>query len=287
MSIEPGVLYVVATPIGNLGDISERALSTLREADVVAAEDTRHSKSLLAHFGIQRRLLSLHEHNEEARLSSLLAELAAGASVALISDAGTPLISDPGYRLVREARRAGVRVLAVPGPSSLTAALSVAGLPTDRFCFEGFLPAKGEARRRRLQALATESRTLVFLESSHRIESMVADLAGVLGADRELAVCRELTKQYETVLWGGAAEIAERIAGGSPAAQGRVCGCGGWRRPSRGRRFGGAVGRACIGFAAQGVAGQARGRAGGGIDGPAAQSPLQACAGSGARLSML
>ena len=213
MSIEPGVLYVVATPIGNLGDISERALSTLREADVVAAEDTRHSKSLLAHFGIQRRLLSLHEHNEEARLSSLLAELAAGASVALISDAGTPLISDPGYRLVREARRTGVRVLAVPGPSSLIAALSVAGLPTDRFCFEGFLPAKGEARRRRLQVLATESRTLVFLESSHRIESMVADLAGVLGADRELAVCRELTKQYETVLWGGAAEIAERIAG--------------------------------------------------------------------------
>ena len=212
MSIEPGVLYVVATPIGNLGDISERALRTLREADVVAAEDTRHSRSLLAHFGIQRRLLSLHEHNEEARLTSLLGELAAGASVALISDAGTPLISDPGYRLVREARRAGVRVLAVPGPSSLTAALSVAGLPTDRFCFEGFLPAKGEARRRRLKALATESRTLIFLESAHRIESMAADLARVLGEDRELAVCRELTKQYETVLWGGAAEIAERIA---------------------------------------------------------------------------
>lgn len=199
MTVESGTLYVVATPIGNLEDISARALRVLREVDAIAAEDTRHTGQLLAHFGIDTALFSLHEHNERARLEQVVARLRGGQALALVSDAGTPLISDPGFPLVRELRRQGLPVIAVPGPSSVLAALSVAGLPTDRFVFEGFLPAKAGARRDRLQALAAEDRTLVFLEASHRIAEMLVDLATVFGAERPAVVARELTKRYEEV----------------------------------------------------------------------------------------
>ena len=197
-----GQLFVVATPIGNLGDLSPRARETLAAVDLIAAEDTRHSRHLLAHFGIRRPLVALHEHNERERSGQLIERLRAGESVALISDAGTPLISDPGYRLVRAAREAGVPVVPIPGPSALIAALSVAGLPTDRFVFEGFLPAKAQARRSRLQVLAGEPRTLVFYESSHRIQAMLGDLAATFGAAREAVLARELTKQFEQIEGG-------------------------------------------------------------------------------------
>ncbi|MDX1655638.1 MAG: 16S rRNA (cytidine(1402)-2'-O)-methyltransferase [Candidatus Competibacteraceae bacterium] len=198
MSIEPA-LYIVATPIGNLGDITLRALEVLREVALIAAEDTRHTRRLLEHFKIDRPLVSLHQHNERQRLPQLLAELAGGAAIALVSDAGTPLISDPGFPLVRAARRQGSRVIPLPGPSSLLAALAVAGLPTDRFVFEGFLPARDQARRQRLEALASEPRTLLFFESSHRIAETVAAMAAILGPQRPAALARELTKLYEQV----------------------------------------------------------------------------------------
>ena len=164
-----GILYVVATPLGNLGDISQRAIDTLRKADVIAAEDTRHSGKLMQHIGVGTPMLALHDFNERDRTESLLKRLHDGERIALISDAGTPLISDPGFILVREARAQGYEVVPVPGPSALIAALSVAGLPTDRFVFEGFLPAKASHRLERLQALRRESRTLIFYESPHRI----------------------------------------------------------------------------------------------------------------------
>ncbi|WP_455385258.1 16S rRNA (cytidine(1402)-2'-O)-methyltransferase, partial [Acidihalobacter prosperus] len=208
MSIEAGVLYVVATPLGNLGDISPRAAEILGAVDVVAAEDTRVSGRLLAHLGLSAgRLLSLHEHNEESRVPGLIQRLRDGDSVALISDAGTPLISDPGFRLVVAAREAGVRISPVPGPSALIAALSVAGLPTDRFVFEGFLPAKPAARRSRLQALADERRTLVFYESSHRVEACVGDMAEAFGGARRAVIARELTKRFEQVADGALDEL--------------------------------------------------------------------------------
>lgn len=199
MTLESGALYVVATPIGNLEDISARALRVLREVNCIAAEDTRHTGQLLRHFGIEKPLLSLHEHNERDRLESIVARLREGQTMALVSDAGTPLISDPGFPLVRELRRQGLKVIPVPGPSSLLATLSVAGLPTDRFVFEGFLPAKAAARRDRLHALAREERTLVFLEASHRIAEMLADLAATFGSERPAVVARELTKRFEEV----------------------------------------------------------------------------------------
>lgn len=192
-----GILYVVATPIGNLGDFSPRACATLAEADVVAAEDTRRTRRLLQHFGIHTPLVSLHEHNERRRLPELIERLAQGASVALVSDAGTPLLSDPGFLLVRQARQCGVRVSPVPGPSALVAALSIAGLPTDRFAFEGFPPARPAARRRAFTALAEEPRTLVFYESSHRILESLADMAACFGAERQGLLARELTKRFE------------------------------------------------------------------------------------------
>ncbi len=207
-----GQLFVVATPIGNLGDLSPRARETLAAVDLIAAEDTRHSRRLLEHFGIHRPLLALHEHNERERCEGLIGRLQAGESVALISDAGTPLISDPGYRLVRAAREAGVPVVPIPGPSALIAALSVAGLPTDRFVFEGFLPAKGQARRNRLRALADEPRTLVFYEAGHRIEAMLADLAASFGGGREAVVARELTKQFEQIEGGPLDHLREWLA---------------------------------------------------------------------------
>ena len=213
-------LYIVATPIGNLEDITLRALRVLGEADVVAAEDTRHSRRLLAHHGIDRPLLALHEHNEEQQAGRLVERLRGGETVALISDAGTPLVSDPGYRLVRQASEAGIAVVAVPGPSAVTAALSVSGLPTDRFTFEGFLPARQAARRKALDALRDEVRTMVFFESSHRIAESLDDLRTTFGAEREAAVCRELTKQFETVLRAPLDELCAQVATDSDQRRG-------------------------------------------------------------------
>jgi 16S rRNA (cytidine1402-2'-O)-methyltransferase len=207
----PGTLHVVATPIGNLGDLSPRALEVLRAADAVCAEDTRHSRRLLAHFGIERPLLAVHEHNEGDIASKLVARLLAGESLALVSDAGTPLVSDPGFRLVRAARAAGIRVSPVPGACAFVAALSVAGLASDRFVFEGFLPAKAAARRERLATLAAEPRTLVFYESAHRIEDALADCVAAFGAERPAVLARELTKLFETVLDGTLADIRSAV----------------------------------------------------------------------------
>lgn len=207
-----GRLHVVATPIGNLDDLSPRALRTLREVAVIAAEDTRHTQQLLTANGARGHLVALHEHNEAHQIDALLARLRAGEDVALVSDAGTPLISDPGFRLVRAARSAGIEVSPVPGPCAAIAALSVAGLPSDRFVFEGFLPAKAGARRDRLQALASESRSLVFYESAHRIEESLADMSVGFGAERRAVLARELTKRFETVLDGTLAELVQRVA---------------------------------------------------------------------------
>lgn len=204
-------LYVVATPIGNLEDITYRAVRLLAEADLVVAEDTRRSRILLEHYDIRQPMISLHEHNEQERIPELLNRLSSGESMALISDAGTPLISDPGYRLVREAASAGVPVIPVPGPSSVTAALCVAGLPTDRFAFEGFLPARPGNRRKQLAGLAREPRTLVFFESSHRIEACLADMRETFTGARQAVICRELTKQFETVLRGSLDELIARL----------------------------------------------------------------------------
>lgn len=204
-------LYLVATPIGNLEDISYRAVRILAEADLIAAEDTRHSRTLLAHYGINTPLMSVHEHNEAQVLDRVIELVSAGKAVALISDAGTPVISDPGYKLVCALREAGLPLFTVPGASAVTAALSVAGLPPDRFAFEGFLPAKSTARRKKLEELRDESRTLVFFESSHRIRAAIADMAEVLGETRLVAVCRELTKKFETVLRAPLLEIAQTL----------------------------------------------------------------------------
>jgi len=211
-SAAAGTLHVVATPIGNLADLSPRALATLRAVAAICAEDTRHTRQLLAHHGVEQSLVALHEHNEAGVAERLVARLLAGESLALVSDAGTPLVSDPGFRLVAAARAAGVKVSPVPGPSALIAALSVAGLPSDRFTFEGFLPAKSGARRERLSRLAGESRTLIFYEASHRIEDTLADAVAVFGAARPAAVARELTKLFETVLDGTLAELHARVA---------------------------------------------------------------------------
>jgi 16S rRNA (cytidine1402-2'-O)-methyltransferase len=211
--VASGCLYVVATPIGHRDDLSARAVATLRAATVIAAEDTRHSRPLLLHHGIDTPLLALHEYNERDAVAALVNRLLAGQSVALISDAGTPLISDPGFRLVRAARAAGIRCVPLPGACAAIAALSVGGLPSDRFVFEGFLPPKTAARRARLQALAGDARTLIFYESSHRIAESVADMRDILGAEREAVLARELTKLFETVLDEPLGALAARIAG--------------------------------------------------------------------------
>jgi 16S rRNA (cytidine1402-2'-O)-methyltransferase len=207
-----GRLQVVATPIGNLADLSERAREALAGADIIAAEDTRHTAALLKMLGISKPLLSLHEHNEARRVPALIARLGAGERVALVSDAGTPLLSDPGYELVRRAAAAGFEVSAIPGPSAITAALAIAGLPTDRFCFEGFLPARQGERRTALQALAHEHRTLVFFEAPHRIAASLADMAATLGPQRQAVVARELTKAHETIYRGTLQELAQRAS---------------------------------------------------------------------------
>lgn len=210
--IGPGRLYIVATPIGNLDDITLRALEVLAAADLIAAEDTRHTRRLLARHRIERPLVAVHEHNEAQQAPRLIDRIEQGASIALVSDAGTPLLSDPGYRLVTLAAERGIEIVAIPGASAVTAALSVSGLPTDRFAFEGFLPARAAARQKRLAELRTESRTMVFFESSHRVEACLGDLRDLVGADRPAALCRELTKQFETVLRGSLSDILERVA---------------------------------------------------------------------------
>jgi 16S rRNA (cytidine1402-2'-O)-methyltransferase len=217
-----GILYVVATPIGNLGDMSPRALAVLTEVAVVAAEDTRHSGQLLAHFGIQRPMLALHEHNERQRVPRLIERLRAGESVALVSDAGTPLISDPGFHLVRAAREAQITVVPIPGASAAIAALSASGLPSDRFVFEGFLPAAGERRRRRLEALRAEPRTLIFFESPHRIDASLRDMSTVLGGERRAVVARELTKRFETFYLDTLEALCVRFAGSAEERRGEL-----------------------------------------------------------------
>ena len=204
-------LHVVATPIGNLADLSPRAQEVLRAVAAICAEDTRHTGQLLSHFGIAKPLVALHDHNEEAMAERVVARLLGGESLALVSDAGTPLVSDPGFRLVRAARAAGVKVSPVPGACAAIAALSVAGLPSDRFVFEGFLPAKAAARRERLHKLAGETGTLVFYESSHRIAESLADMAAAFGDERPAVVARELTKLFETVLDGSLAQLRAAV----------------------------------------------------------------------------
>lgn len=217
-----GRLSVVATPIGNLSDLSARAREVLAGCDLVAAEDTRHTRSLLRHFGIDTPLLSLHQHNERERIEQLLARLRGGAHVALVSDAGTPAISDPGLPLVRACAQAGVRIEAVPGPCAAIAALSVAGLPTDRFCFEGFLPAAAGARETALRRLAEEKRTLVFYESPHRIVETLGACVQALGAERPAVLARELTKQFETLYRGSLEDLHQRARQDVDLARGEI-----------------------------------------------------------------
>jgi len=217
-----GRLYVVATPIGNLGDLSERAREILRSVSLIAAEDTRHTGVLLKHFGIQTPQVSLHEHNEQQRSGGIIERLQQGASVALVSDAGTPGINDPGFELVRAAAAAGCEILAVPGPCAAIAALSIGGLPTDRFCFEGFLPARGAARRKRLQLLAAEVRTLVLYEAPHRAREALEDCAAVFGAERNAAVAREITKLHETTYRGSLRELLERAGSDADFGRGEI-----------------------------------------------------------------
>ena len=206
---EQGLLYIVATPIGNLQDICFRAIDILAEVDKIAVEDTRHSKKLLHHYNIDTKCISLHEHNERQITFDLIESLKNGSSIALISDAGTPLMSDPGYFLVKTARYEGIEIRAIPGPCALIAALSVAGLSTDRFCFEGFLPAKTSARKSRLEALLGEARTLIFYESPHRIMAMLEDFEAVFGTNRNIVLVKELTKLHETVKSGYITDLLE------------------------------------------------------------------------------
>ncbi len=206
----PGVLYIVATPIGNLEDITLRAIRILKEVDLIAAEDTRHTKKLLTHYQINTPLTSYYDHIETEKAPVLVAQLQAGQHIALVSDAGTPAIADPGYRLVKGAAEAGIAVVPVPGPSTVTALLSVSGLPTDRFAFEGFLPAKPPQRRKLLQQLKREERTLLFFESPHRLHETLADIEAIFG-DRPLVLGRELTKLFEEVLRGTVSELQAQL----------------------------------------------------------------------------
>jgi 16S rRNA (cytidine1402-2'-O)-methyltransferase len=212
----------VATPIGNLGDLSARARDTLGSCGLVAAEDTRRTGLLLKAFGLSKPMLSLHEHNEERRAAELLEKMRGGLSIALVSDAGTPGINDPGFDLVRACAAAGIEVVAIPGPCALIAALSIAGLPTDRFCFEGFLPPRQSARRAALAALALETRTLVFYESPHRMRETLEDCAQSFGAERPAAVARELTKMHETLYRGPLGQLASRAAAEPDFVRGEI-----------------------------------------------------------------
>lgn len=217
-----GVLYVVATPIGNLADMVPRAVEALQTVALIAAEDTRHSSRLLAHFDIKTPAIAYHDHSDDQRTEHILQRLLSGEHVALISDAGTPLVSDPGYRLVREARQSGIQVIPIPGACAMIAALSAAGLPSDRFAFEGFLPAKQTARCSVLQSLVNETRTLIFYEAPHRILETLRDIAQIFGAEREVVIARELTKTFETIRGGPVAEITDWVAGDSNQQRGEI-----------------------------------------------------------------
>jgi len=222
VSIVEGTLYVVATPIGNLGDMSPRALEVLSAVDAVAAEDTRHSRKLLRHFGIDRPCVALHEHNERALVERLVARLRSGQALALVSDAGTPVVSDPGYHLVRAAHAAGCRVVSVPGPSAAIAALAVSGQSAERFVFEGFLPAKPAARLQRLEILRHEDRTLVFFEAPHRVVETLESMAEVFGGGREVTYVRELSKLYETVRLTRLGELLDWVRGDAAQQRGEI-----------------------------------------------------------------
>ena len=217
-----GILYVVATPIGNLGDMVPRAVETLQTVAVIAAEDTRHSSRLLSHFGIKTPCIAYHDHSDEQRVDQLVGRMRAGDSIALISDAGTPLVSDPGYRLVRSARQAGIQVVPVPGACAMIAALSAAGLPSDRFAFEGFLPAKQVARCAHLQSLAADPRTLIFYEAPHRILETLQDMTQIFGAEREVVIARELTKTFETIKNDRVGDLVNWVAGDSNQQRGEI-----------------------------------------------------------------
>ncbi|POA59260.1 16S rRNA (cytidine(1402)-2'-O)-methyltransferase [Pseudomonas sp. FW507-12TSA] len=235
MNSVAGSLYVVATPIGNLDDISARALKLLREVSLIAAEDTRHSQRLMQHFGISTPLAACHEHNERDEGSRFITRLLAGDDVALISDAGTPLISDPGYHLVRQARAAGINVVPVPGACALIAALSAAGLPSDRFIFEGFLPAKASGRRARLEQVREEPRTLIFYEAPHRILECLQDMEAVFGGDRPALLARELTKAFETLKGLPLVELRQFVESDSNQQRGEcVVLVAGWTAPQGG-----------------------------------------------------
>ena len=202
-----GTLYIVATPIGNLGDMVQRAIDILHKVDVIAAEDTRHSAKLLQHFGISTSTTAYHDHSDDAKTQSLINQLQRGENIALISDAGTPLISDPGYRLVHKARQLGLRVEPIPGACAFVTALCASGLPSDRFSFEGFLPAKATNREQTLTAVCEDPRTLIFYESPHRITASLESIALVMGAEREMVLAREITKTFETFIGGTVADV--------------------------------------------------------------------------------
>ena len=213
MTDHSGVLYIVATPLGNLGDISQRAITTLQHVDLIAAEDTRHSKKLLVHLGIDKPMIAFHEHNERDRAGEILNQLQAGRQIALISDAGTPLISDPGYHLVRQVHEAGIRVVPIPGPSAVITALCASGLATDHFSFEGFLPAKAVAREKTLDELVRETRTMVFYESPHRLLDTLKSMLQVFGPARRMTLARELTKTFETIRQDTIANLLSWVEG--------------------------------------------------------------------------
>lgn len=217
-----GELYIVATPIGNLADMVPRGVEVLQSVDAIAAEDTRHSRHLLNHLGIDKPLWAYHDHSGGARVDGLMQALREGKKVALVSDAGTPLISDPGYRIVRQAREEGIAVCPIPGPCALVAALSAAGLPTDRFTFEGFLPAKSVARCKALQQLVNEQRTMVFYEAPHRILDTLRDMETVFGSQRRAVLARELTKAFETFLAEPLAELVQTVAADSNQQRGEI-----------------------------------------------------------------
>lgn len=207
-----GILYIVATPIGNLQDITQRALETFSQVDLIAAEDTRHSGLLLSHYGIKKPFFALHDHNEQEKAAVLVEKLKQGVNIALISDAGTPLISDPGFHLVRQCREAGIRVVPLPGACAAITALCASGIASDRFCFEGFLPAKSKARRDKLESVAKEARTLIFYESTHRILDTLADMQDVLGEDRYVVLAREITKTWETIVGNTVKNLRQWLA---------------------------------------------------------------------------
>ncbi len=219
---DSGSLYIVATPVGNLDDITARAIQVLSQVNSIAVEDTRHSRKLLQHFGIDTPMFALHEHNEVQKVDEIIKRISAGEDIALISDAGTPLISDPGYPLVNKASKAGIKVVPIPGASSILAALSCAGLPTDRFVFEGFLPGKKGTRSNQLSKLAAEERTLIFFEAPHRIHACLEDLVTVFGANRYGVIARELTKTYETFLRGTLAELLKMVSADSNQERGEI-----------------------------------------------------------------